>query len=45
MTVFGALTGFVASVAYFSGVKNNYLGESVVIGIIWLEVNLDHAMV
>lgn len=47
MVVAGALTGVVLSVSYFSGVKKNYFGEGVVIGVIWLAINLslDLAMV
>jgi hypothetical protein len=47
MVVVGAATGVLLSVSYFSGVKKNYFGEGVVIGVVWLAINLslDLAMV
>lgn len=47
MVVVGAATGVVLAVSYFSGVKKNFFGEGVVIGLVWLAVNwaLDLVMV
>jgi hypothetical protein len=40
MVVVGTATGVVLSVSYYSSVRKNYFGEGVVIGVIWLAVNL-----
>lgn len=47
MVVTGSACGVILSVSYFSAVKNNFFGEGVVIGVIWLAINLglDLAMV
>ena len=40
MVVVGAATGVVLSVAYFASVKKNFFGEGVVVGAIWLTINV-----
>jgi hypothetical protein len=40
MVVAGAATGVILSVSYYAGVKKNFFGEGVVIGVVWLAINL-----
>jgi len=40
MVVVGALTGVLLSVSYYAGIKKNFFGEGVVIGVLWLAINL-----
>jgi hypothetical protein len=40
MVVAGAATGVILSVSYYAGVKRNFFGEGVVIGVVWLAINL-----
>jgi hypothetical protein len=47
MVVVGSAAGVILAVSYYTGVKKNFFGEGVIIGIVWLAVNLalDLAMV
>ncbi|WP_407354970.1 hypothetical protein [Methanolobus sp. WCC5] len=40
MVVTGALAGVVLAVGYFRYVETNYLNEGIVLGLIWLVINL-----
>jgi hypothetical protein len=40
MVVVGAFAGVVLSVRYFSSVKKDFFGVGVVLGVVWLAVNL-----
>lgn len=39
MIVEGTIVGMICAVAYFNGVKKNYLQDSLVLGLVWLIVN------